>query len=62
MALFDILDVWNSSKALQEGDTSFTAAINRVAKRAIAARKGRKVGPREYNVKHSAVLRDVHSS
>ena len=61
LAHFDILDVWNSSAALQEGDTGFTAAIDRVAKRAIAARKGRKVGPREFNVKRSAVLRNVHS-
>ena len=32
-----------------------------MAKRAIAARKGRKVGIREYNTVRNAVVREAHS-
>ena len=46
--------------ALELGSELFTAHICKAAKRAIAARKGRKVGPREYNTVRSTVLRSVH--
>ena len=53
-------ELWNSGSALEPGSELFTAHICKAAKRAIAARKGRKVGPREYNTQRSAVLRSVH--
>ena len=60
-ALYEVTELFNSGRALEPGSACFTDAVAKVAKRAIAARKGRKVGPREYNVKRSSVLRAVHS-
>ena len=59
-AMHGTAELWNSGSALEPGSELFTAHICKAAKRAIAARKGRKVGPREYNTQRSAVLRSVH--
>ena len=59
--MYGTAELWNNGRALEPGSEKFTEHICAVAKRAIAARKGRKVGPREYNTKRSAVLREVHA-
>lgn len=59
--MYGTAELWNNGRALEPGNELFTQHIGRAAKRAIAALKGRKVGPREYNTQRSAVLRTVHS-
>ena len=55
--MYGTAELWNNGRALEPGNELFTQHIGRAAKRAIAALKGRKVGPREYNTQRSAVLR-----
>ena len=55
-------DLWNNGLALEPGSKKFSENINKVAKRAIAARKGWKVGARQWNTQRSSVLRGVHAN
>ena len=60
-ALYEVTELFNSGRALEPGSACFTDAVAKVAKRAIAARKGRKVGIREYNTVRNGVVREAHS-
>ena len=55
------LGLFNSGRALEPGAACFTEATMKVAKRAIAARKGRKMGVREFNTVRNAVVHAAHS-
>jgi hypothetical protein len=54
-------DLWNTGRALGRGTGSehFSSYIGKVAVRAVAARKGRQVGIREYSALRSGVLRNA---
>ena len=56
-----VAELWNTGRALEPGSELFDEQICKAAKRAIAARKGRKVGVREHNTQRNSVLRDVHA-
>ena len=59
--MYGSAELWNNGHALEPGSELFDTHICKAAKRAIAARKGRKVGVREYSTQRNQVLRDVHS-
>ena len=60
-ALHEVTELFNSGRALEPDSECFTETVAKVAKRAIAARKGRKAGVREYNTIRSAVVHGAHS-
>ena len=59
-ATHDASALWNSGGAWAVDKEMFSKNIAAIAKRAIAARKGRRVGVREWNTRRSSVLRDTH--
>jgi hypothetical protein len=60
-AAHGVAELWNTACALRPGSTLFGMHIGKVAKRAVAARRGRQVGVREYNTMRSNVMHDAHA-